>query len=556
MILRAVSQLRRFGRAFIPSLDKPSEFRLLHYFAIVGLVAFFAVAILLYALEQRENEYFKTVQQAQRAFVSQIQDDYAREQEEAGRRDLLIVHESGHTNLARLLANAIWSTHVAPLAARAEHISTEHCHALGANHVLQPVTAAGQPMTECFAAIGKTIAALPEFGALDAKVSATIKATTVFKIKVFDLRGITIYSSEHAQVGEDKYQNQGWRMAVGGHAASELTHRDRFSAFEGVVENRDLISSYVPVTAGDSAKVVGVFEIYSDVTPFLGQMKAALAQSTARSAANQAELDRNIAQNQANVEQASRLLIAWVGLLLLALYGVLLLIVRHGQRILDAQARAQALFLRREERWHREKMSALATMAATVAHEIGNPLAVIGALTDAAPDATAPDTRDLIREQVGRIAASTRQIANFAAARSETPEPIDVNQMIRAVCDFLAFDRGFRSTRIDFTPAAQPPAILLIPDHLTEVLMNLLHAYVDGDDPARPAPGRISVESLANGDSVMIRMTCDELPAAQIIAACTHDPRMAATHRRISGMGGRLADAGAALVLTIPARQN
>ncbi len=538
--------------AFAEAIGTRSNFRLLRYFAIAGLTAFLAVAILLFVLETRENEYFRNVQQAQRDFVAQIQDSFVRQQVEAARRDLLMVHEAGHVNMTRLLANAMWSTHVAPLAAKAEKISAERCRATGAGSESQAVeNATSAP--PCLEAVGQFLAAAPEFTALDAKVAATIQSTTVFKIKVFDLRGVTLYSSEHAQVGENKYNNQGWRTAAGGRPASELTHRDSFSAFEGVVENRDLISSYVPVWGRDNGKVIGVFEIYSDVTPFLAQIKAAFAQSGKRSAANQARLDGIAAENQAAVNAASQLLIAMVGLLLLALYGVLLLIVRHGQRILDEQARAQAQFIQREERWHREKMSALAAMASSVAHEIGNPLAVISALADTPAHAADAQTPALIREQVGRIAAKTRQIADFAATHSETREPVDVNQMIKAVCEFLTFDRGFRGTSIQFEPAAGLTASLIIPDHLTEVLMNLLQAFVERGDPAKPGPGLIRVESLPRRDAIVVRMTCAALPASQWLAASSHDPRMAATRRRISGMGGTLDAVGAALELTLPA---
>ena len=535
------------GGPVIASLaNKQSDFRLLRYFAIAGMAAFLAVAIMLYVLERRENEYFRQVQQSQRDFVAQLQDSFVRQQDEAARRDLLIVHEAGHVNLTRLLANAIWSTHVAPLGAKADRYSNERCRSVGSGD--------DKSVSECLATVGKSITALPEFAALDAKVVTTIKSTTVFKIKVFDRRGVTIYSSEHGQVGEDKHDNQGWRTAAGGSPASELTHRDSFSAFEGVVEDRDLISSYVPVRAGDNEQVVGVFEIYSDVTPFLQQIKAASAQSRARQATIQARLDAIAAENQAAVTAASQLLITVVGMLLLVLYGVLLLIVRHGQRILDEQARAQAQFIKREEQWHHEKMSALAAMASSVAHEIGNPLAVISAVADAPGQSVDADTSALIREQVSRIAAKTRQIADFAATHSETQELVDVNQMIKAVCEFLTFDRGFRDTRINFEPAADLPATSIIPDHMTEVIMNLLQALAGHGDPAKPGTSRIQVESSARANAVVVRVTCAAFPASQLLAEWSHDPRMAATRRRIRDMGGTLQAAGAALELVLPAQ--
>jgi signal transduction histidine kinase len=538
-----------------------SEFRLVRYFSIAGCVAFLVVAVVLYLLERRESEYFRQVQQAQRNFVAQVQEGFAREQEAAARRDLLLVHEAGHVNMTRLLANAMWATHIAPFIAKAERISTEHCHALGGNIIPANVTASASAVTECFAEVGKNIAALPEFAALDAKVATTIRTSTVFKVKVFDMRGITVYSSEHAQIGEDKYNNQGWRMAAGGDPASELTHRDKFSAFEGIVENRDLISSYVPVKSADGAKVVGVFEIYSDVTPFLEQIKTAYAHIANRAAMKQTRLDQTAAENQQKVEAASLQLLAIIAILLIMLYAVLLFIVRHAQRILDAQAQAQALFIQREARWHHEKMSALSTMAATVAHEIGNPLATIAALAESVADdnpanATNANASKLILEQTQRIAAKTRQITTFAATRSEALEPVDVNQMVKAVCDFLAFDRSFQATKIEFDGAANLPARVIIPDHLTESLMNLLQAYVEYAGEHQTPPTVIRVETRAQDADVLIRMSSDAVPADAFFAHAGTNPRLETTRRRVLAMGGSLTAAGKAMEIALPATAN
>src|SRR3546814_15105743 len=82
------------------------------------------------------------------------------------------------------------------------------------------------------------------------------------------LNGLTVYSSDPGQIGEDKSGNNGFLAARTGHRASELTHRDTFSAFEQTVEDRDVLSSYVPITSG-SGHVEGVFEVYYDVTDLL-----------------------------------------------------------------------------------------------------------------------------------------------------------------------------------------------------------------------------------------------------------------------------------------------
>jgi signal transduction histidine kinase len=546
------------GTAAAPA--PPPGLRLMRYFTIATLVAFAAVAAVLWALQSGEERFFADVQQQQARFFAQAQAALARQHEEAARASLLAVHEASHVNLTRLVANMLWASDFAPLVARAQRLSLAECQAIEPTAAAAygvPPTSAPNPRRQCFAEVGGRIRALPGFRELDAKAYAAMQSSTVFKIKVFDLRGLTVYSSEHAQVGEDGSRNQGWQSAAAGKPASELTHRDRFSAFEGVVENRDLISTYVPVRAAGGDTVLGVVELYSDVTPFLVQIKQASQRFASITAANEASVAAQAREDQHKVETSSdRFLLIVIGLLA-ALYGVSLLIVRNGQRLIDRQTRAQEEAARREALWHREKMAALATMAANVSHEVGNPLAIIAGIAQELPppaEAGPESPARRILAQTARVGAMMRRISDFATARSEQPECVDVNAMLQALCDFHAFDRRFRGTPLAFSPGAALPACELVPDHLNEVMMGVLLAMLDARPAAAPRqPLQVRTEAADGGVRIGVGLEAGPASAAGLDAALAVDPRLDAVRRRVAQMRGRLEVADGQVRIELPA---
>lgn len=100
--------------------------------------------------------------------------------------------------------------------------------------------------------------------AIDQIVRRFSRTTDVLKVKIYRLDGMTLYSSDRAQIGEDKATNQGFQTAARGQPVSELTTRGRFGGFDGELYDRDLVASYVPLR--QQGRIVAVLEIYSDRT--------------------------------------------------------------------------------------------------------------------------------------------------------------------------------------------------------------------------------------------------------------------------------------------------
>ncbi|HKX39377.1 MAG TPA: diguanylate cyclase, partial [Burkholderiales bacterium] len=118
-----------------------------------------------------------------------------------------------------------------------------------------------------------TLAERPEIAALDHELRRLADGLPIVKVKIYDLNGLTVFSTDARQIGEDKAPNPGFQRARDGYPASNLTYRERFDSWEGELAERHILATYVPVHVYEAAPVEAVLEVYSDVTELVARME-------------------------------------------------------------------------------------------------------------------------------------------------------------------------------------------------------------------------------------------------------------------------------------------
>jgi len=152
---------------------------------------------------------------------------------------------------------------------------------------------------------------------------------------------------------------------------------------------------------------------------------------------------------------------------------------------------ARALMLERKKYFHQEKMAAIGTLAAGIAHEIGNPIAAITGVAQEMIDRRAQGHGtcnaegcaachpELIYAQTSRLASITREISVFAAPSATEAQLLDLNAIVRSTASLVRYDKRLHNIRLDLALDPQLPAFEGVADQLTQLIMNLLINAMD-----------------------------------------------------------------------------
>jgi signal transduction histidine kinase/CheY-like chemotaxis protein len=111
---------------------------------------------------------------------------------------------------------------------------------------------------------------------IEQRIRNFTRHTNIVKIKIMNRHGLTVYSSEPRQIGEDRSGYSGFTNAMKGIPDSELSLRGSFNAFDGEIQDRNLVSSYLPINPENT--IEAVVEIYTDRTGPIARANGSLHQ--------------------------------------------------------------------------------------------------------------------------------------------------------------------------------------------------------------------------------------------------------------------------------------
>ncbi len=144
----------------------------------------------------------------------------------------------------------------------------------------------------------------------------------------------------------------------------------------------------------------------------------------------------------------------------------------------------EELVVARDQVVHAARLASVGTLAAGIAHEVGNPLGAIIAYTDVARGRVVkaggdPEILDSIRDEARRIDRIVRGLLDYARPREAEVGPASPAAVLHKVRELLVNQGKLDRVTHEWSVEADVPDVVMEPHRLEQVLVNLLLNALD-----------------------------------------------------------------------------
>jgi PAS domain S-box-containing protein len=152
-----------------------------------------------------------------------------------------------------------------------------------------------------------------------------------------------------------------------------------------------------------------------------------------------------------------------------------------------------------------QRMESIGTLAAGIAHEVGNPLTAISSLVQViqrtSTDEFAKEKLELINSQVNRITRIIRELVDFSRPSARVVKPTNINRIVKEALNIVQYGKKVKNIAFELDLDEQLPEIAAVPDQIVQVFINILMNAVDSLGERR---GTITVQSRKNEHAVEV----------------------------------------------------
>jgi PAS domain S-box-containing protein len=156
-----------------------------------------------------------------------------------------------------------------------------------------------------------------------------------------------------------------------------------------------------------------------------------------------------------------------------------------------------------------QKMETFGTLAAGIAHEVGNPLTSISSLVQVVQrqsnDDFVQEKLELVKNQINRIAKIIRELVDFSRPSTHEVKDVSINLVLREAVNIVQYGKKARSIKLNVALEENLPFVHAVHDQLLQVFLNILMNAVDASMGIEDSS--ISIVTKQSDEKVEISIT-------------------------------------------------